>query len=144
MTDQGAREADLAALLGEQKTPGGWVATAKWWLAEVGDALPGASPMFKALVNAVRENEALKAEVQRVTQTAMDRDDVLFEIGKTLDQYNETLFSLSSDETSVAGSGAAVEITGRSWDPKAAGRRAVEKHADALKRLSDEEGRTRG
>jgi hypothetical protein len=33
-----------------------------------------------------------------------------------------------------------VEITGRSWDPKAAGRRAVEKHGDALKRLSDEQG----
>lgn len=51
----------------------------------------------------------------------------------------EHLNSLASRDQDVQGVPADVEITGRSWDPKAAGARAVDKHGDALRRLSDEE-----
>lgn len=51
---------------------------------------------------------------------------------------SEAGLALHSDEQSVAGAQATTEIAGRSWDPEAAGRRAVEKHGEALKRLSDE------
>lgn len=39
---------------------------------------------------------------------------------------------------SQSGAAADVEITARSWDPAAAGRRAVEKHGEALRRLADD------
>lgn len=52
---------------GEPKTPEDWIATADWWLRELGDALPEASPMFRALVRLRAENAALRTLIVAMT-----------------------------------------------------------------------------
>lgn len=49
--------ADIDAALGKAKTPEDLIEDARWWLRELGDALPEASPIFKALVQVVRERD---------------------------------------------------------------------------------------
>jgi hypothetical protein len=61
--------ADIDAALGKPKTPEDLIEDARWWLRELGDALPEASPLFKALVRVVRELDKVRAEGAGVVAT---------------------------------------------------------------------------
>jgi hypothetical protein len=54
-------DADIDAALGKPKTPEDLIEDARWWLRELGDALPEAAPLFKALVQVVRELDSKAA-----------------------------------------------------------------------------------
>lgn len=99
---------------GTEKTAEDWVSTAGWWINELGDALPDAAPMFKALVDVLKEcqrrggeRDRLRAENERLRKT-MDYISVLndaispsrvnwYETAQIMREKART--ALSSDET---------------------------------------------